>query len=88
MQVQCSSCGTTNNVGPKREGTHYQCGNCSAPLPDAPEVPEVPESNGETSAAVGLLGGAALGAALGGPVGAIIGGIVGGILGKNAKGVG
>ena len=44
--------------------------------------------DGEASAAVGLIGGAALGAAVGGPIGAIIGGILGGIVGKNSKGVG
>ena len=43
---------------------------------------------GDTSGAVGLIGGALLGAAIGGPPGAIVGGILGALLGKNEKGVG
>lgn len=43
---------------------------------------------GETSQAVGLIGGAALGAAIGGPVGAVVGGVLGAILGKEGKGLG
>ncbi len=48
----------------------------------------IPDPSGETSAAVGLIGGAALGAAIGGPVGAIVGAVIGVIVGKEAKGVG
>ena len=47
-----------------------------------------PAGYGSNSAAVGLVGGAALGAAVGGPVWAIVGGVVGTILGKEYKGVG
>jgi hypothetical protein len=46
------------------------------------------KDDGEASAFVGLMGGAALGAAMGGPIGALIGAVAGAILGKNAKGVG
>lgn len=47
----------------------------------------VVQSTGDTSQAVGLIGGAALGAAIGGPVGAIVGGVIGAILGKESKGL-
>ena len=47
----------------------------------------VVQSTGDTSQAVGLIGGAALGAAIGGPVGAIVGGVLGAILGKESKGL-
>lgn len=47
----------------------------------------VVQSTGDTSQAVGLIGGAALGAAIGGPVGAIVGGLLGAILGKESKGL-
>lgn len=84
MNVRCTNCGAVNSVGAPIEGRQYRCGNCGAFLPAVP-----PEGQaGDTSAAVGLLGGAALGAAVAGPPGAIIGAIVGAILGKNAKGVG
>jgi outer membrane lipoprotein SlyB len=82
MNVRCGKCGTVNSVGASQPGTRYRCGECSAFLPPAKE------EGGDTSAAVGLLGGAALGAALGGPPGAVIGAIVGAILGKSAKGIG
>jgi hypothetical protein len=82
MQIECSSCRRSNEVGNAESGTRYRCAHCGAFLP----TPQAEE--GETSAAVGMLGGAALGAALGGPIGAIFGGIVGAVLGKSAKGVG
>jgi len=84
MNVRCANCGTVNSVGARQPGTRYRCASCRAFLPSPPPK----EEGGETSAAVGLLGGAALGAALGGPPGAVIGAIVGAILGKSAKGVG
>jgi len=46
-----------------------------------------PKINGETSQAVGLIGGAVLGAAIAGPAGAVIGGLIGAILGKEGKGL-
>lgn len=82
MNVKCNACSTVNTVGPAQEGTHYSCGRCGAVLPPAAQ------DDGEASAAVGLLGGAALGAAVGGPPGALIGAILGAIVGKAAKGVG
>lgn len=84
MNVRCTNCGTVNSVEPAGEGTKYRCGNCGAFLPS--HQPQW--QPGDTSAAVGLLGGAALGAAIAGPPGALIGAIVGAILGKNVKGVG
>lgn len=65
-----------------QDPTKYACYSCKAPLPDTPV------GDGETSAVVGMIGGAALGASIGGPVGAIIGGILGGLIGKESKGVG
>jgi hypothetical protein len=59
----------------------FHCYNCGAFLPK-------PDSAGETSAAVGMIGGAALGAAIAGPPGAIIGAVVGAIIGRQSKGVG
>lgn len=82
MNVKCTECGTVNSVGPRQPGQHYLCGKCGTALPPASK------DEGDTSAAVGLLGGAALGAAMAGPPGALIGAIVGAILGKAAKGVG
>ena len=55
---------------------------------NAPYLQLKPAGYGSNSAAVGLVGGAALGAAVGGPVGAIVGGVVGAMLGKEHKGVG
>jgi hypothetical protein len=56
--------------------------------PNAVVVRGVVQSNGVTSQAVGMIGGAALGAAIGGPVGAVVGSVLGAILGKESKGVG
>ena len=82
MNVKCTKCGTVNSVGPSQPGQHYLCGKCATALPPAPK------DAGDTSAAVGLLGGAALGAAMAGPPGALVGAILGAVLGKTAKGVG
>jgi outer membrane lipoprotein SlyB len=60
----------------------FRCYNCGAFLP------KTPAPSGDTSEAVGLIGGAALGAAIGGPVGAVIGAIIGAVLGRDAKGAG
>lgn len=81
MQVKCKKCGTPNTL-PEEVPGRYRCHKCGAFLPASTE------SSGENSAAVGMIGGAALGAAIGGPPGAVIGAIVGAILGKEAKGVG
>jgi DNA-directed RNA polymerase subunit RPC12/RpoP len=82
MQYQCSNCSAINDVPKGKEPSTFMCHNCGKQLSG------LPHTDGSTSAAVGLVGGAALGAAIGGPVGAIIGGILGGILGKESKGVG
>ena len=80
MEIQCKNCGSMNRVQSVSQQT-YRCGKCGAFLP-------TPQASGDTSQAVGLIGGAALGAAIGGPVGAIVGGVLGAILGKEGKGVG
>ena len=82
VNVRCANCGLDNAVPDKSVGVQYRCYNCGAFLPVAPQP------TGETSAAVGLIGGAALGAAIGGPPGALIGAILGAIVGGQAKGVG
>lgn len=82
MDIRCTNCQTVNRV-PDAVGIQYKCGHCGAFLPKNPQ-----QSNGDTSQAVGLIGGAALGAAIGGPVGAVIGGVLGAILGKESKGIG
>jgi len=82
VNVRCSNCGTENAVPDKPTGLRYQCFRCGAFLPQ-PTPP-----TGETSAAVGLIGGAALGAAIAGPPGALIGAILGAIIGGQSKGVG
>lgn len=80
MNVTCARCSTINSVPNSTD--QFTCYNCGAFLPK-PKPP-----SGETSAAVGLLGGAALGAAIGGPFGAVIGGLIGAWVGSEAKGVG
>lgn len=82
MQVVCTKCEAQNEVPSDDSNRSYQCYNCGAFLPKPQDAP------GETSAAVGMIGGAALGAAIGGPPGALIGAILGAIIGKEAKGVG
>ncbi len=82
MKYKCRNCNELNDIPEGDSCSNYVCGNCQQPLHNAQEA------SGDTSAAVGLIGGAALGASIGGPVGAIIGGIIGGLLGKDSKGVG
>nr|VFK54245.1 MAG: hypothetical protein BECKTC1821F_GA0114240_100484 [Candidatus Kentron sp. TC] len=82
MKYVCRHCGALNDLPDREPPAKYLCESCSRPLSYAPKA------SGDTSAAVGVIGGAALGASLGGPVGAIIGGIIGGFIGKEAKGVG
>ena len=83
MTYRCKKCGTINNIPQDAKLDEVICDACKTPL-----VSRNLEDDGSTSAAVGLIGGAALGASIGGPVGAIIGGILGGFIGKEAKGVG
>jgi len=83
MKVICANCGERNEVPDGRRAHEFLCGACEKPLSPSPT-----QKPGDTSAAVGLIGGALLGAAIGGPVGAVIGGIIGGVLGKDAKGLG
>lgn len=80
MTAKCTACGTLNTV--PSATVQYRCYNCHAFLPKPTPPP------GDTSAAVGVIGGAMLGAAIGGPVGALVGGIIGGIVGKDSKGLG
>ena len=82
MKSKCIQCGLINEIPDGNDPESYVCYSCKTPLP--PKT----EPDGDTSAVVGLIGGAALGASIGGPVGAIIGGILGGIIGKESKGVG
>lgn len=79
MNVVCLKCGKVSSIPDRDSNTVYRCYNCGA---------FVQRPTGESSAAVGLVGGAALGAAIGGPVGAVIGAVIGAILGKESKGVG
>lgn len=81
MDIRCTNCHSINRV-PDAPRAQYKCGKCGAFL----QKSSAP--NGDTSQAVGLIGGAALGAAVGGPVGAVVGGIFGAILGKESKGLG
>jgi ribosomal protein S27E len=80
MDVQCINCGQVNRIQDLPQHKHH-CGKCGTVLP-------TPQPSGDSSQAVGLIGGAALGAAIGGPAGAIVGGLLGAILGKQSKGVG
>ena len=79
---KCTNCDAVNELQDNQDPTQYVCYSCNAPLP------QKSDNDGDTSAVVGLIGGAALGASIGGPVGAIIGGILGGLIGKESKGVG
>ena len=82
-EYQCTKCNAINSAPEKREdGVDYVCHKCGGQLKPAPQ------GKGEVSAAVGMMGGAALGAAIGGPSGAIIGGIAGFVFGKTSKGLG
>ncbi len=78
MNLTCPTCGRINSI-PENLGHQYRCFYCRSLLP----VPVAP--SGDTSEAVGLIGGAALGAAIGGPVGALIGGIIGVMIGRGAR---
>lgn len=82
MNIRCANCGHINSVPDNSGQTQYRCYSCQAFLP------KTPPPSGDTSEAVGLIGGAALGAAMGGPIGALIGAVVGAIIGREAKGVG
>lgn len=85
LEYQCTKCNTVNSAPAEQErGATYVCHECGGQLKPVPQS----ESNGDTSMAVGLLGGAAIGAAIGGPPGAIIGGIVGAAAGRKYKGLG
>ena len=79
--IRCGTCGARNVLPKEARRDELGCFRCGADLKPAPQP-------GDTSAAVGLIGGAALGAAIGGPVGAIVGGLLGAVLGREAKGVG
>ncbi|MBT8421229.1 MAG: hypothetical protein KJO08_10270 [Gammaproteobacteria bacterium] len=83
-KYQCANCGVINKIPDDASLPESSCWSCSQPLNNARK----PEGTGETSAAVGLIGGATLGASIGGPVGAIVGGILGALIGKEARGVG
>lgn len=82
MNISCPNCKHINAVPDSAQNIQYRCYSCGAFLPKPTDQP------GDTSAAVGLIGGAALGAAIAGPVGAIIGAVVGAVIGHEAKGVG
>ncbi|EKO3933757.1 hypothetical protein GAW91_004444 [Vibrio fluvialis] len=82
MKYKCKHCGQVSEIPDGNSPENYLCGNCNNSFNGAEKV------TGDTSAAVGLIGGAALGASIGGPVGAIVGGILGAIIGKESKGVG
>ena len=79
-EYKCTKCGKINR-GPDKweEGTQYVCHSCDG------ELEPLKQGSGETSAAVGLIGGAALGASIGGPAGAVIGGVVGAVIGGYAS---
>ena len=82
MKFKCNNCGAINQVPDGQQGSSYNCYSCHMALPNQPL------DDGSTSAAVGLIGGAALGASIAGPAGAVVGGIIGALLGKESKGVG
>ena len=81
MNLQCRNCARVNSIPPNAGNVQFRCYDCGAVLSQ-----NAPPS-GDTSEAVGLIGGAVLGAAVGGPVGAVIGAIIGVVLGREAKGV-
>ncbi len=82
MKYKCRHCNNVSDIPDGESPAKYRCGHCNNSFKDAVKV------TGEASAAVGLIGGAALGASIGGPVGAILGGVLGALLGKESKGVG
>ncbi len=82
MKYKCSKCNAICEIPDEAAPESYTCHKCQNTLTNSTKA------TGDTSSAVGLIGGAALGASIGGPVGAIIGGVLGAILGKESKGVG
>ena len=78
---RCCECGKPNEIPQGADASEYVCYDCDSRLARG-------KKSGETSAAVGMIGGAALGAAIAGPPGAVVGGIVGALIGKESKGVG
>lgn len=81
--IRCSHCSRINRLPSEFRSGPVICGYCGQEFSVVAESP-----TGDTSAAVGLIGGAALGAAIGGPVGAVVGGLLGALIGKETKGVG
>lgn len=82
MKYKCGRCNALCEIPDEAEPSSYTCHKCNHRLSNAKPA------TGDTSAVVGLIGGAALGASIGGPVGAIVGGILGAAIGKDTKGVG
>jgi hypothetical protein len=82
IKVRCRNCKSEWLVVPRPDGRPHNCPKCGAFLPTTPDAP------GDTSTAVGAMGGAALGAAIAGPPGAIIGAVLGAMLGSTSKGLG
>ena len=80
MRHRCPQCRHMNLTPKGKQNAQSACAKCGAHLPV--------DASGNTSAALGLFGGAVLGGAVGGPAGAFVGGIVGAILGHEAKGMG
>jgi len=80
MKYVCRYCGALNDIPDGDAPSRHPC---------AKSPSHVPKASGDTSVAVGMIGGASLGGAIGGgPVGAILGGIIGGMIGYKARGVG
>lgn len=82
MTINCPRCGTPNAAGEASSATAPRCIKCGAFLPRSKA------KTGDTSEAVGLVGGAALGAAIAGPVGALVGAVLGAMVGRESKGLG
>ena len=82
MKYKCGHCDALCEIPDEASPSSYSCHKCNHRLSSATPA------TGGTSAAVGLIGGAALGASVGGPVGAIVGGVLGALIGKETKGVG
>src|SRR6266478_3831206 len=81
MVVVCVRCRTPNEVPAGTPGGTWVCHHCHAFLPAAPPT------SGDTSTAVGLIGGAALGSPIFGPVGAIVGADLGQALTPHPSGL-
>ncbi len=82
MKYKCRHCNALCEIPDGKSPSLYSCHNCQRVFSTAVKAA------GDTSSAVGLIGGAALGAAIAGPVGAIVGGVFGALIGKETKGVG